>query len=196
VKSGIGHGDERAGIGCAGADGGANRNRAHQQGRGEYRELALEGEASEHLKNLPFGGRQRRRPMQRDIHGPCQTRICAEYLLGTALKAGRWRKFPPAVGASCQLRLTARAGTAGRPQGFRSQRSQSKEINMFGKLLAAYVGEKMFARGNRGASGALGGVATAAVARRGAKPLALLLAAGYGLKLLNDYRTKQRASAA
>jgi hypothetical protein len=65
---------------------------------------------------------------------------------------------------------------------------------MFGKLLGAYVGEKLFARSGRGASGAFGGVATAAVARRGAKPLALLLAAGYGLKLLSDYRAKQRAS--
>jgi len=79
------------------------------------------------------------------------------------------------------------------------QQSQSKEISMFGKLLAAYIGEKIFARSGRGGAGAIGGVATAAatgaVARRGAKPLALLLAAGYGLKLLNDYRTKRRSAA-
>ncbi|MEO6248695.1 MAG: hypothetical protein ABIO85_08980 [Sphingomicrobium sp.] len=66
---------------------------------------------------------------------------------------------------------------------------------MFGKLIAAYVGQKIFSGSNRGGTGALGGVATAAVARRGAKPLALLLAAGYGLKMLNDYRTRQRTAA-
>ena len=63
---------------------------------------------------------------------------------------------------------------------------------MFGKLIAAYVGQKLLSGSNRGASGAIGGLATAAVVKRGAKPLALLLAAGYGLKLLNDYRVKQR----
>ena len=66
---------------------------------------------------------------------------------------------------------------------------------MFGKILGAYVGEKLLGRLNRGGTGALAGAATAVAARRGAKPLALLLAAGYGLKLLNDYRVRQRRAA-
>ncbi|GAC1573236.1 MAG: hypothetical protein NVS3B5_02680 [Sphingomicrobium sp.] len=62
-------------------------------------------------------------------------------------------------------------------------------------MLGAYIGEKLFSRSARGASGVIGGAAAAAVARRGAKPLALLLATGFGLKLLSDYRARQRASA-
>ena len=66
---------------------------------------------------------------------------------------------------------------------------------MFGKILGAYVGEKLMARGGRGASGALIGAGTVALARRGGRPLAMLIAAGYGLKMLNDYRKKQRGAA-
>ena len=66
---------------------------------------------------------------------------------------------------------------------------------MFGKILGAYVGGKLLGRLNRGGTGALAGAATAVAARRGAKPLVLLLAAGYGLKLLNDYRVRQRGAA-
>ncbi|MCA1654390.1 MAG: hypothetical protein ABR588_11925 [Sphingomicrobium sp.] len=66
---------------------------------------------------------------------------------------------------------------------------------MLGKLIGAYIGEKLMARSGRGGTGALAGAGSAAVARRSAKPLAMLLAAGYGLKLLNDYRKNQRASA-
>ena len=66
---------------------------------------------------------------------------------------------------------------------------------MFGKFIGAYVGQKLLGRINRGGTGALAGVATTVAARRGAKPLALLIAAGYGLKLLNDYRTRQRTAA-
>jgi hypothetical protein len=66
---------------------------------------------------------------------------------------------------------------------------------MFGKILGAYVGEKLFSRLNRGGTGALAGAATVVAARRGARPLALLLAAGYGLKLLNDYRVRQSRAA-
>lgn len=65
---------------------------------------------------------------------------------------------------------------------------------MIGKLIAAYVGQRIFSGGNRGGSGALGGLATAAIARRGARPLALLIAAGYGLKKLNDYRNQSRSA--
>ena len=65
---------------------------------------------------------------------------------------------------------------------------------MFGKLLGAYVGQKLLSRTGRGGAGALGGVAAAAVARRGMGPLALVLAAGYGLKKVNEYRNRRRAS--
>ena len=67
---------------------------------------------------------------------------------------------------------------------------------MIGKLIAAYVGDKIMARSGRGGAGALGGLAAATLARRGGKSLAMLLAAGYGLKKLNDYRRSHRAAAA
>ena len=67
---------------------------------------------------------------------------------------------------------------------------------MFGKLIGAYVGERLLRRINRGGTGAIAGAATAVAARRGVKPLALVLAAGYGLKMLNDYRKSQRGPVA
>ena len=66
---------------------------------------------------------------------------------------------------------------------------------MVGKILGAYVGEKILDRLNRGGTGAIAGAATVVAARRGTKSLALLLAAGYGLKMLNDYRVRQRRAA-
>lgn len=65
---------------------------------------------------------------------------------------------------------------------------------MFGKLIGAYIGEKLMSRSGRGGRGAIVGAGSAVAARRGAKPLAVLLAAGYGLKLLNDYRRNKRSS--
>ncbi len=65
---------------------------------------------------------------------------------------------------------------------------------MLGKILGAYVGERLMARRGRGGSGAIAGAGTAALARRGGKPLIALLAAGYGLKLLNDYRKNRSTS--
>lgn len=67
---------------------------------------------------------------------------------------------------------------------------------MIGKLLTAYLGSKLMARSGRGAAGALGGLATAAVARRGVGPLAMVVAAGYGLKKLNEYRNRSRTTTA
>ena len=67
---------------------------------------------------------------------------------------------------------------------------------MFGKIIGAYIGEKIMARSGRGATGAVVGAGSAAVARRGVKPLAVLLAAGYGLKMLRDYRRNQRTYSA
>lgn len=63
---------------------------------------------------------------------------------------------------------------------------------MLGKILGAYVGEKLMSRSGRGGQGAMVGAGSAAVARRGVKPLAVLLAAGYGIKLLRDHRRNQR----
>lgn len=71
----------------------------------------------------------------------------------------------------------------------------SKETIMFGKLIGAYIGEKVLASSGRGAAGAVGGAATAVIARRGLRPLALLLAAGYGYKKLKEYRARQGAAA-
>ena len=66
---------------------------------------------------------------------------------------------------------------------------------MFGKLIGAYIGEKIMARSGRGGTGAVAGAAGAAVARRGFGPLATVIAVGYGLKKLNDYRKAQRTVA-
>ena len=64
---------------------------------------------------------------------------------------------------------------------------------MLGKIFGAYLGEKLMARSGRGATGAIAGAGTAAVAKRGIGPLALIVAAGYGLKLLRDRRRNQRS---
>lgn len=63
---------------------------------------------------------------------------------------------------------------------------------MLGKILGAYIGDRLMSRSGRGGQGAIIGAGSAAVARRGAKPLAVLLAAGYGIKLLREYRRNQR----
>lgn len=63
---------------------------------------------------------------------------------------------------------------------------------MLGKLVAAFIGEKIMARSGRGGAGAVVGAATAAAARRGIGPLATVIAAGYGLKKLNDYHKARR----
>lgn len=63
---------------------------------------------------------------------------------------------------------------------------------MLGKLIGAYLGEKLMARTGRGASGAIIGAGTAAIARRGIKPLALLLAVGYGASKLTALRRERR----
>jgi hypothetical protein len=73
--------------------------------------------------------------------------------------------------------------------------TQKKDDTMLGKLLGAYVGERLMRRSGRGGTGVLAGAGAAAVARRGGKPLAVILAAGYGLKLLNDYRRTRRTAA-
>ena len=65
---------------------------------------------------------------------------------------------------------------------------------MIGKFIGAYVGEKIMARSGRGGAGALAGAATAVAARRGLGPLATVVAVGYGLKKLNDYRKTRRVS--
>lgn len=63
---------------------------------------------------------------------------------------------------------------------------------MIGKLIGAYIGQRIMNRSGRGGTGALAGVAGAAVARRGFGPLATVVAVGYGLKKLNDYRKTRR----
>jgi hypothetical protein len=51
---------------------------------------------------------------------------------------------------------------------------------MLGKILGGYVGKRVGERyGNNGLKGALLGAGAGAIARRGAGPLALLLAGGY-----------------
>ena len=67
---------------------------------------------------------------------------------------------------------------------------------MFGKILGAVIGEKIAARnGGSGKTGAIVGAGLAAAARRISTPLALLIAAGYGVKKLRDYRRGQSTAA-
>lgn len=67
---------------------------------------------------------------------------------------------------------------------------------MIGKIIGAMVGEKvMSAASRRGGLGAVGGAVAVAAARRGVWPLAMLLAAGYGLKRLRNQRQNPPATA-
>jgi len=58
---------------------------------------------------------------------------------------------------------------------------------MFGKMLGAFVGEKI-AGPNRKLTGGLIGAAVPAIAKRGLGPLVLAAAAGWGAKKLWDRR--------
>lgn len=58
---------------------------------------------------------------------------------------------------------------------------------MIGKILGAIVGKKLAGR-NSGLKGALVGAAVPAIARRGLGTLALVAAAGWGVKKLIDRR--------
>lgn len=66
---------------------------------------------------------------------------------------------------------------------------------MFGKLLGAFIGQKIGENSGRGASGALLGAGAVAVARRVSPPIAILFAASYGIKKLRDYRRSQGTAA-
>jgi len=63
---------------------------------------------------------------------------------------------------------------------------------MIGKLIGAFVGERMARRGE-GAKGALMGAVAPLVARRLFGPLGLALAGGYAAKRYYDYRKRARA---
>ena len=65
---------------------------------------------------------------------------------------------------------------------------------MFGKMLGAFVGEKI-AGPNRKLTGSLVGAAVPVVARRGLGPLVLVAAAGWGAKKLWDRRRARRGEA-
>ena len=62
---------------------------------------------------------------------------------------------------------------------------------MLGKLVGAFIGEKL-AGPNRGLRGALLGAGAAAVARRGLFPLTLALGAGWVAKKMWDKRQERR----
>jgi hypothetical protein len=62
---------------------------------------------------------------------------------------------------------------------------------MLGKIFGGYVGHRIGERyGNNGLRGALLGAGAGAIARRGAGPLALLLAGGYVVRKVLDRRNK------
>ena len=66
---------------------------------------------------------------------------------------------------------------------------------MLGKLLGGYVGHRMGERyGNNGLKGTLIGMGAGAIARRGAGPLALLLAGGYVARKVLDRRRNVRGA--
>jgi len=60
-------------------------------------------------------------------------------------------------------------------------------MTMLGKILGAFIGEKVAGR-NSGAKGAILGAGVAAVARRGFGPLAGAMAIGWGAKRLWEWR--------
>ena len=62
---------------------------------------------------------------------------------------------------------------------------------MLGKLVGAFIGEKL-AGPNRGLRGALLGAGAAAVAKRGLFPLTLALGAGWAAKKMWDKRQERR----
>ena len=66
---------------------------------------------------------------------------------------------------------------------------------MIGKLLGAIVGEKLAGPNNK-VTGALVGAAVPAIARRGLGPLAVALAAGWGVKKLIERRRHRRENSA
>ena len=67
---------------------------------------------------------------------------------------------------------------------------------MLGKIFGGYVGHRIGERyGNNGLKGALLGAGAGALARRGAGPLALLLAGGYVARKVLDRRRSGRRPA-
>lgn len=66
---------------------------------------------------------------------------------------------------------------------------------MIGKLLGAFIGEKIAGPNNK-LTGALVGAAVPAIARRGLGTLGLALAAGWGAKKLIERRRNRRVDAA
>lgn len=66
---------------------------------------------------------------------------------------------------------------------------------MIGKLLGAFIGEKIAGPNNR-VTGALVGAAVPAIARRGLGTLGLALAAGWGVKKLIELRRNRRVDVA
>lgn len=64
---------------------------------------------------------------------------------------------------------------------------------MFGKLLGAFVGEKIAGR-NRKLTGSLIGAAVPAVTKRALGPLVLVAAAGWSAKKLWDRRRERRSA--
>ena len=65
---------------------------------------------------------------------------------------------------------------------------------MIARILGALAGERIAGRNSK-LTGALVGAAIPAIARRGLGPLGLVLAAGYGVKKLNDYRRVRKGTA-
>jgi len=64
---------------------------------------------------------------------------------------------------------------------------------MLSKILGAIAGEKIAGR-NRKVTGAMIGAAVPAIARRGLGPLAVALAAGWGIKKLVDRRRERNGT--
>lgn len=108
--------------------------------------------------------------------------------------------FRPGRGAISHHQLVNRANLAmerlAGTRGWALNISNQGDTNMFGKIIGAVIGEKIAERhGNSGTTGAIVGAGLAAAARRISTPIAVLIAAGYGVKKLRDYR-RERASTA
>jgi hypothetical protein len=82
---------------------------------------------------------------------------------------------------------TGSAEPSGEPVRCAGKALRAKERAMLAKILGAIAGEKI-AGHNRKLTGALIGAAVPVVARRGLAPLAVVLAAGWGVKKLLERR--------
>jgi hypothetical protein len=124
------------------------------------------------------------------LQGSCQLEISAIKGAWNGSSGGKLAGFPT---ISWDVRPTGSPELDRPPRAIRGSRAQTpKEVEMLGRILGAFAGEKIAGR-NRGLSGALVGAAVPAIARRGLGPIALAVAVGWGAKKLIERRRARRS---